>query len=45
MKPGSVIVDCAAESGGNCELTKLGETEAIYVASLLAAASERSGSS
>jgi H+-translocating NAD(P) transhydrogenase subunit alpha len=22
MKPGSVIVDCAAENGGNCELTK-----------------------
>jgi NAD(P) transhydrogenase subunit alpha len=26
MKPGSVIVDLAAESGGNCELTKGGET-------------------
>jgi NAD(P) transhydrogenase subunit alpha len=26
MKPGSVIVDLAAESGGNCELTKPGET-------------------
>ncbi len=26
MKPGSVIVDLAAESGGNCELTELGET-------------------
>lgn len=26
MKPGSVIVDLAAERGGNCELTKLGET-------------------
>lgn len=26
MKPGSVIVDMAAESGGNCELTKAGET-------------------
>ena len=25
MKPGSVIVDLAAESGGNCELTKPGE--------------------
>ena len=24
MKPGSVIVDLAAETGGNCELTKLG---------------------
>src|SRR5690348_7590892 len=26
MKAGAVIVDLAAESGGNCELTKLGET-------------------
>jgi NAD(P) transhydrogenase subunit alpha len=26
MQPGSVIVDLAAESGGNCELTKAGET-------------------
>ena len=26
MKPGSVIVDLAAETGGNCELTKAGET-------------------
>jgi len=26
MKPGSVILDMAAERGGNCELTKLGET-------------------
>jgi NAD(P) transhydrogenase subunit alpha len=26
MKPGSVIVDLAAESGGNCELTDPGET-------------------
>jgi NAD(P) transhydrogenase subunit alpha len=26
MKPGAVIVDIAAESGGNCELTKPGET-------------------
>lgn len=25
MKPGSVIVDMAAETGGNCELTKAGE--------------------
>src|SRR5262249_39729179 len=25
MKPGSVIVDMAAEQGGNCELTKPGE--------------------
>jgi len=26
MAPGSVIVDLAAERGGNCELTKSGET-------------------
>ncbi len=26
MRPGSVIVDLAAERGGNCELTKPGET-------------------
>ncbi|HEY0674143.1 MAG TPA: Re/Si-specific NAD(P)(+) transhydrogenase subunit alpha [Longimicrobiales bacterium] len=25
MKPGSVIVDCAAENGGNCELTEPGK--------------------
>jgi H+-translocating NAD(P) transhydrogenase subunit alpha len=26
MAPGSVIVDLAAETGGNCELTQVGET-------------------
>jgi NAD(P) transhydrogenase subunit alpha len=26
MKPGSVIIDLAAESGGNCELSELGKT-------------------
>jgi NAD(P) transhydrogenase subunit alpha len=26
MKPGSAIVDLAAETGGNCELTQAGET-------------------
>jgi NAD(P) transhydrogenase subunit alpha len=26
MKPGSVLVDMAVESGGNCELSKLGKT-------------------
>lgn len=25
MKPGSVIIDCAAEQGGNCELTQAGQ--------------------
>ncbi|MBS0457986.1 MAG: NAD(P) transhydrogenase subunit alpha [Proteobacteria bacterium] len=29
MKPGSVIVDLPAESGGNCELTKAGQTVEI----------------
>jgi NAD(P) transhydrogenase subunit alpha len=26
MKPGSIIVDLAAERGGNCEVTRAGET-------------------
>jgi len=26
MRPGSIVVDLAAETGGNCELTKSGET-------------------
>ena len=26
MKPGSVVVDLAGETGGNCELTEPGET-------------------
>jgi NAD(P) transhydrogenase subunit alpha len=30
MKPGSVIIDIAASSGGNCELTKDGETVVIH---------------
>jgi len=30
MKPGSVIIDIAASSGGNCELTKDGETVFIH---------------
>jgi NAD(P) transhydrogenase subunit alpha len=29
MKPGAVIVDLAAETGGNCELTKAGETVVV----------------
>ena len=33
MRPGSVIVDLAAESGGNVELTKAGED--VYVAGVL----------
>jgi NAD(P) transhydrogenase subunit alpha len=30
MQPGSVIVDLAAERGGNCELTKPGETVRVH---------------
>ncbi len=29
MRPGSVIVDLAAETGGNCELTRPGETVSV----------------
>ena len=35
MKPGSVIVDLAAESGGNCELTKAGETVLVHGVTIL----------
>jgi NAD(P) transhydrogenase subunit alpha len=43
MKPGSVIVDLAAESGGNCELTEPGETvvrEDVTIVGPLGLASE-----
>jgi NAD(P) transhydrogenase subunit alpha len=30
MRPGSVIIDLAAEGGGNCELTKAGETVVVH---------------
>ncbi len=30
MRPGSVIVDMAAEQGGNCELTQPGEIATVY---------------
>ena len=33
MKPGSVIVDLAAEAGGNCELTRADETVVVRTAS------------
>jgi NAD(P) transhydrogenase subunit alpha len=36
MKPGSVIVDLAAESGGNCEVTKAGETCVVHGVHVLA---------
>jgi proton-translocating NAD(P)+ transhydrogenase subunit alpha len=35
MKPGSVIVDLAAESGGNCELTRAGETVEVGGVSII----------
>jgi NAD(P) transhydrogenase subunit alpha len=30
MKPGSVVVDLAAEQGGNCELTEPGKTVTVH---------------
>ena len=35
MRPGSVIVDVAAERGGNCDLTKSGETVVKFGVSIL----------
>ena len=37
MAPGSVIVDLAAERGGNCELTRTGETVEAYGVTIIAA--------
>ena len=37
MAPGSVIVDLAAERGGNCELTKTGETVNVYGVTIIGA--------
>jgi NAD(P) transhydrogenase subunit alpha len=37
MAPGSVIVDLAAERGGNCELTRMGETVKAYGVSIIGA--------
>jgi NAD(P) transhydrogenase subunit alpha len=36
MKPGSVIVDLAAETGGNCELSEPGQTVLRYGVKILA---------
>src|SRR6266849_319233 len=36
MKPGSVIVDLAADGGGNCELSRLGETTVVGGVTILA---------
>ncbi|MFQ5743081.1 MAG: Re/Si-specific NAD(P)(+) transhydrogenase subunit alpha [Acidobacteriota bacterium] len=35
MRPGSVIVDLAAEGGGNCELTRCGETVVVDAVTIL----------
>jgi NAD(P) transhydrogenase subunit alpha len=35
MKPGSVVVDLAAEQGGNCELSKAGETVVAHGVTIL----------
>jgi NAD(P) transhydrogenase subunit alpha len=35
MKPGSVIVDVSAETGGNCEVTKPGETVEVHGVTVL----------
>ncbi|HEY6769144.1 MAG TPA: NAD(P) transhydrogenase subunit alpha [Candidatus Sulfotelmatobacter sp.] len=37
MAPGSVIVDLASERGGNCELTRTGETVVEYGVSIIGA--------
>jgi NAD(P) transhydrogenase subunit alpha len=36
MKPGSVIVDLGADGGGNCELSKLGETTVVDGVTIIA---------
>jgi NAD(P) transhydrogenase subunit alpha len=36
MKPGAVIVDLAADGGGNCELSRLGETAVVGGVTILA---------
>jgi NAD(P) transhydrogenase subunit alpha len=35
MRPGSVIIDLASESGGNCDLTQAGETVVAHGVSIL----------
>jgi NAD(P) transhydrogenase subunit alpha len=37
MKPGSVIVDLAAEQGGNCEATRAGETILVHGVTIVGA--------
>lgn len=43
MKPGSIIVDLASETGGNCTLTKHGETVDVGGVRILAPANITSG--
>ncbi len=35
MRPGSVVIDLAAESGGNCELTQAGRTVEVHGVSII----------
>lgn len=37
MAPGSVILDLASERGGNCELTRAGETVVVYGVTIIGA--------
>jgi NAD(P) transhydrogenase subunit alpha len=37
MRPGAVIVDLASEAGGNCELTKPGETIVVHGVTIMGA--------
>ena len=41
MAPGSVIVDLAAERGGNCELTRPGETVVEHGVTIIGAHQRR----
>ena len=43
MEPGSVILDLAAERGGNCELTRTGETVVEYGVTIIGAINVASG--
>jgi NAD(P) transhydrogenase subunit alpha len=43
MQPGSVIVDLAAERGGNCELTKPTETVVVHGVTILGQVNTASG--
>lgn len=43
MAPGSVILDLAAERGGNCELTRTGETVVEYGVTIIGAINFASG--